>query len=559
MTPSLLTGPDFRRMIQGAASRVEVEKETINALNVFPVPDGDTGTNMSLTLSAAVAGLSQQETHSLGHLASSVALGSLMGARGNSGVILAQVLRGFAQGLTGKESATHDEVAKAFQYGILFAYSAVSAPVEGTILSVLRGIAKGARDAVRTRADMRGVLEVGIQAGERALAKTPDQLPILKECGVVDAGGYGLLVFLKGCLRGLVTEQPESLDEVPVAPPPPPPLLQVEPKLAGPRQPEVQQLRFHYCTELIIKGDHLPDRSLEGALNLLGDSLVLVQDKGLAKVHVHTNHPGRVLEHCLQLGSLHMIKIDNMMDQHSEKVLGETQKGTPDLSEVQHLEAAERGLALVSVAAGEGISRLFRSLGVAEVVTGGQTMNPSVYDLLQAVNRVPARRVMVLPNNGNIIPAAAQLPELTDKEVTIVPTRTIQEGLAAALAFNPALPPEENSLEMKVRAQKVKSGEVTFAVRSATYKGEHLAEGALLGISGKEILTSGEDLDNVVVNLIKAMLEEGDEILSLFYGKDVSAEEAETLARRLENEFPELEVELQEGGQPLHYYLIAIE
>lgn len=546
----ILYAEDFKKMIIGAAYFFSREKETINSLNVFPVPDGDTGTNMSMTLIAAAEGCLDYRGASIGELSAIAARRALMGARGNSGVILSQFLRGLARGLREKISISPAGLSKAFQYGVVYAYKAVSRPVEGTILTVSREMARGARAAARNDHKLDRVLEEAIRSGREALDRTTEQLPVLKEAGVVDAGGMGLVVFLEGCRTSLRHSLGEILEMGRLSLP-----AREAPHQAKEAPP--LQLPHPYCTELLIKGD-VDSARLRSRLEPLGDSLLVVPDEQLTKIHIHTAVPDQVLKVCLACGTLHDIKIENMLDQHTQTV-----QKKADIEPMVTLPArddtAARRSGIIAVSFGEGFRDIFLNLGAEEVVFGGQTMNPKVEDLVAAVQNLSGSRGIILPNNKNIIMVAQQVPGLTSKEVAVLQTRTLPQGLAALIAYNRELDFKENLERMQAAAGRVKSGEVTYATRSTQVNGLPVNKGDCMGLQEGIIRFCGPDRQQVTLDLVAAMLGPEDEIVTVFYGREVPEDEAAALARQIEKNHSQVEVELKYGGQPIYYYIIAVE
>lgn len=566
-----LNGNDLRHMIMEACKYFELYKESINDLNVFPVPDGDTGTNMSLTMMAAAKELQTLESESIGKVAHVAAHSSLMGARGNSGVILSQLFRGIARGLSGKDEARLPELGRAFQYGIVYAYNAVSKPVEGTILTVAREVAKGSRDAIQTHLEFTDLLRIGIESGKKALERTPELLPVLKEAGVVDAGGLGLIVFLEGCLHSMLKRTAKkqgvtyldedgtlSLVEIPE---------QTAPKITSGDISEEFDPGLPYCTELIIKGSGISSQKIRKSLEHLGDSLLVAGENELVKIHIHTGHPGDVLEACLSQGSIHDIKIDNMIDQFREtqwgrssrdldKTLAEKPVGAQPVKPVAKVPG---GIGVVTISSGEGLAAIFSSLGSDKIISGGQSMNPSVKEIVDAVKEVSSDDVIILPNNSNIRLSAEQAADLLDKDVMIVDTRSLPQGLAAMLGLDKKKTLLENHQEMCKRANQVKTGEVTYATRDATVDNIRVNKGNIIGISDGKLLVSGSSVEGAARDLIKAILTGEDEVLTLFYGRDVTGQQAQEIVELLSKEHPDLEIELHYGGQPLYYYLLSIE
>lgn len=551
-----INAADFQKMIIGASYFFDREKETINALNVFPVPDGDTGTNMSMTLAAAAEAALIYRGDAIGEIAVETASSALMGARGNSGVILSQLLRGIARGLQGKREAYPEDLSKAFQYGVVYAYKAVSKPVEGTILTVARETARGARSAARSGADLCGIIETAIENGREALARTTEMLPVLKEAGVVDAGGLGLVVFLEGCLFAVQHALGEILTRKEAAE------VEAEEKSTAGMEAlspaGALDLAHPYCTEVIIKGAPAA-AELKNRLEPLGDSLLVVGQDEISKVHLHTAEPGGVLSICLEYGSLHEIKIDNMTDQHRHAFNLQTPVETVvTLSGPRKLKGID-DTGIIAVSFGEGIKELFLSLGADEIVFGGQTMNPRVEDLFNAVQRIPTDRVMILPNNKNIQMVAQQVQKICAKEVAVIGSRTIAQGLAALVAFNPAVDFNENIHLMEESLGQIKSGEATYATRDTVIKGKKVSRGSYLGLYDGQLCSAGEELTLTTLDLIARMLDDNDELVTILYGKEIAREEAEAFAEAVEKTYPHVEVELKYGGQPIYYYILAIE
>ncbi|MDU2063208.1 MAG: DAK2 domain-containing protein [Sporomusaceae bacterium] len=537
----LINGEEFRQMIRGAYSAFLRDHEAINRLNVFPVPDGDTGTNMMLTIQSAVKGLEEAPQGGIGFLSKRASDSAILGARGNSGVILAQIFRGLARGLTGKQKATSSELGKAFQYGILYAYRAVSTPVEGTILTVAKGIAKGAHRAVRDEKPFLEILAEAIQAGEEALQRTPDLLPALKAAGVVDAGGQGLLSFLAGCAEGLAGKSiaaplPQiSSSEGPSA---------ASVAFAGSRQ-ETFTIAHPYCTEFIVQPCSLSVAKVREVLQPFGESLIVAPGDELVKVHIHSAHPGLVLEQALTWGAVHKIKIDNMADQHQH---------------LQHYNAAPvKKLSVISVVSGDGLEKIMAELGAAQCIAGGQTMNPPVEDFVAAVHSGQAERYILLPNNKNIVLAAAQAKKLLGERLEMIPTTTIPQGLAALTAFQEALSLEENLKNMKEAAEAVQSGSVTQAVRDSVVQGNPVKTGEYIGLKGSKVVCSAETLFAALKELAAKLVQKESSLITLYYGDSVSEAAAEEMASDLGWAFPALEVEVYYGGQPNYHFYLSVE
>lgn len=532
----VITGNDFKRMIAGAYSAFLLEYERINELNVFPVPDGDTGTNMLRTLSAVAAAVAEAKEEGIGSLAKRAADSAIMGARGNSGVILSQIFRGLGRGLAGKHEASSAELGKAFQYGVLYAYRAVSKPVEGTILTVAKGIAKGAHQAVRADLPISDILGAAIGAGSAELKRTPELLPALKSAGVVDAGGRGLIVFLQGCLEGLggdfvATEASFEMRHK---------ASRVMPRIE-------MDIARPYCTEFIIKQTKVAVGEVKGALEKMGDSLIVAAGGDMVKVHVHTGHPGAVLEQAIGWGTLHDIKIDNMADQH-RMTLTDPKARTP-----------RRKTAVISVAAGVGLERMMKELGAAITISGGQSMNPSVEEFIEAAHREFAESYLILPNNRNILLAAAQVKKLLGDRVEIVPSENTPQGLAALVAYDAALGLKENAARMAEAMQGVKEASITKAVRDSMVGDALVKEGAFIGVVGGKVKLYGDTLDQVLLQTVQAIAGVGSEIVTLYYGRELQEDEAASLAHRLMEALPDLEVEIYEGGQPNYHFVLSVE
>jgi len=546
-----IDGALFRKMILSGANNLAAQKEQVDALNVFPVPDGDTGTNMSLTMEAAAREVLNLKADSLEKVAGAAAMGSLMGARGNSGVILSQIFRGLAQGLKGG-SADGKQLARALQMAVDTAYKGVMKPVEGTILTVAREAAKAAGQAARQGGTALAVWAEACHRGGETLAKTPDMLPVLKQVGVVDAGGKGLLVIMDGALAAL---RGEEISDLPEPGPDNLTLRVAQPNTQPTGQEDLGSIEFQYCTEFIVKGANLPLEDMRSHLARYGDSLLVVGEGDIAKVHVHSNHPGQVLEYCLKFGSLHHVKINNMVEQSEER----KQSLQESHGEREVPSGETKPFGIVAVGVGEGLKKILASLGVDEIVEGGQTLNPSTEDLVKAINRVPAPKVLVLPNNKNIILAAQQAKELVGKEFFLVPSRSIPQGIAALVTVDPEKPAEDNHRRMMQVVEQVHTGEVTYAVRDSSYDGRDIRQGDILGLADDEIVVVGGDIPRVTADLLAAMVKEEHEIVTIYYGQETDGGSAEQLVTELKEKFPRLEFELHEGGQPLYYYAFSIE
>jgi len=551
ISEKIIDGMLFRKMLVGGYINLAEKAEEINKLNVFPVPDGDTGTNMSLTLGAAVKGMDHSRDTGIGRMTDLAAANALMGARGNSGVILSQFLRGVARGLSGKEKAGLLELAKAFQYGVVMAYRAVSRPVEGTILTVAREMARGARKASREGLPLTALLEVVVESGKKALERTTMQLPALREAGVVDAGGYGFLVIMEGCLKALKgeidTQNYEEINKGSI-------------KDDGGQIFSPDYLTFNYCTEFFIKGTGIHIAKIKKELEALGDSLIVVGDPNLVKVHIHTNHPGEVLEICLKRGSLHKIKIDNMVDQHrnafgfNEKDLLEEENGFEKEQEL-HNEGVRTNV--IAVCNGAGLEEIFNSLGCV-VINGGPTMNPQVRDFVEAMRNLEGD-IIILPNDKNIRLAAEQAVQLVNKRAVVLPTEDIPQGITAAAAYKSTESLEKNLEVMKAQYKEVKSGGVTYAVRDTFLLGKKICKNDIIGLIGGQIAASGKEPNDVLKEVLRKMVDKKDEIITVFCGEMVGEENVAKIKDLIEKEYPDKEVEVLYGGQPLYYYLVAVE
>ena len=539
-----IDGAAFRRMVISAAAAIEINKQHINELNVFPVPDGDTGTNMSMSLNNAVADLKRAEDPTLTQAADITASALLRGARGNSGVILSLLFRGIAKSLKGCEEATGERFAAAMQTGVENADKAVMKPAEGTILTVARLAAVGAQDAVKENDYVELAIEAAMERGKLALEDTVNQNPVLKKAGVVDAGGVGWITILGAMLSSLRGEDviaPEAGQEAAVK------------DEASFSDFNTEDITFSYCTEFIVSRDNENDpEALRAWLDTMGDSLVLVEDDEIIKVHVHTNHPGEVIEKALTYGGLVTVKIENMRLQHTEKVLSEAEKNN-------QIAKPEKRYGMVAVCAGDGLSAVFKDLGADQVIRGGQTMNPSTQDILQAINRTPADTVFVFPNNKNIIMAAEQTQPLTEKQVVVVRSRTVPQGISAMLAFDPDASVEENLEAMREARHSVSTMQVTYAARNSDFDGHAIHEGDYLALYGSALFGTSRDINSLIKGLAEKTASEGKEIVTIFYGEDIDEKTAEKALKIFEKTCPNAEISLISGGQPVYYYLISAE
>lgn len=534
-------------MIKSAAAHLKNNRKLIDDLNVFPVPDGDTGTNMSLTFSGATEMVFENEYSHSGKLLSALASASLRNARGNSGVILSQIIRGFAKALENKEALTVLDIKDAFVSAKTTAYRAVMKPTEGTILTVIREISEFAEQSFADFDDLLDFLKAIVDAGNKSLDNTPNLLPALKKAGVVDAGGKGLMTLIEGAYIALESGNAVEPEDKTVS------------QTAKKAQSTDADIKFLYCTEFIINKNEARNISqFRTAIADKGDCMLVIDDEDIVKVHIHTNHPGFVLEQAIKLGELTNLKIDNMKYQHDERTETESSaENAPVGTKVKDEPSKKYGFAAVS--AGEGLSEIFRSLGVDQIIEGGQTMNPSTQDLLSAVEKIPAEVVFILPNNKNIILAADQVDALTDKTVFVVPTVNIPEGISALTAFDESAEPDTNLAAMKDFASLVKCGQVTFAARDTNLDGTEIKFGDCLAVCGKEISAVTQTPEDAVIALCEKMVDDESGIISIYYGEDISEDNASTLAESLEKKFPELDVSLIQGGQPVYFYIVSVE
>ena len=540
----IMNGADFRRMVISAAASVELHKQQLNELNVFPVPDGDTGTNMSMTINAAVSDLRKAEDPSLEKAASITASALLRGARGNSGVILSLLFRGLSKKLKGVQECDGVLWAEALQEGVDAAYKAVMKPAEGTILTVSRLAAAAARKAAEENNHIEFVQEAAIAEAKVALADTVNQNPVLKKAGVVDAGGKGWLLVLEAMLcvlRGEDIVAPEGSEATEVR------------ESASFDDFDTEDITFTYCTEFIIQRENDMDpEKLRDFLSSLGDSLVLVDDDEIIKVHVHTNDPGKALHEAMDYGSFITVKIENMRLQHTEKVMTEMEKN-PKIAE------PEKALGVVSVCAGNGLADVFMNLGVDQIISGGQTMNPSTQDILEAVNKVPAETVFVLPNNKNIIMAAEQVQALTPKNVVVIPSKTVPQGVTAMLSFNPEGSVEENTEALTEALDTVETMQITYAARNSDFDGYDIHEGDYLALYGSQLFGTSQDIRVLLRALAEKVRDDGKEYITIYYGADVKEKHAQKAADIFADICPDADVNLLCGGQPVYYYLISAE
>ena len=545
----------LQKMFLAGAKGLEAKKEYINELNVFPVPDGDTGTNMTMTIMAAAKDVANLQNPTLTELGKAISSGSLRGARGNSGVIMSQIFRGFVKELKGLDIIDVTALGNGVQHAAETAYKAVMKPKEGTILTVAKAGADKSMDLL-VNGDTDDIIkfcdEVAAEM-EEALLQTPELLPVLKQAGVVDSGGEGLMTFIRGALDALKGKATDFTVNTGTA-------TRVVNGSVG--ASEEEDIRFGYCTEFIImleRGEDVVESQLKEYLQKIGDCVVVVADDDIVKVHVHTNDPGLAIQKALTYGSLTSMKIDNMREEHQEKVIRDAQKVAESASAPKKEEPRKEN-GFIAVAAGDGLADIFRDLGVDYVIEGGQTMNPSTDDVLSAIEQVNADNIFVLPNNGNIILAANQAKNLTeDKEVYVVPSKNIPQGIAAMISFVSGRSAAENAESMEEEMQLIKSGQVTYAVRDTNMDGKDIKQGDFMGLTDKTIVSVGSDLQGTAKELIESLLDEDSELVSLYYGSDATKEQAEQLAEDIENTHEDVEVEVQYGGQPVYSYFISVE
>lgn len=559
MAVNTINAQMLQKMFLAGAGRIEAKKEWINELNVFPVPDGDTGTNMSMTIMSAAREVEQIENPTMETLARAISMGALRGARGNSGVILSQLFRGFTKKIKDKEEIDLAILASAFCKAADTAYKAVMKPKEGTILTVARGMADKAADIALETEDLAQAMEMIIQEGEAVLARTPDMLPVLKQAGVVDSGGQGLMEVLKGavdCFMGretviIPTTSGKSASAVNV-----------------PSDIDTADIKFGYCTEFIIMLEksfsQTDENQFKAFLESIGDSIVCVNDEDIVKVHVHTNDPGLAIQKGLSFGSLTSMKIDNMREEHHERLIKDAQKLAAKQAEEANNPQVDLGpekeYGFIVVSIGRGMNEIFRGLGADSIIEGGQTMNPSTEDILRAVESVNAKTVFILPNNKNIILAAEQAKMLVEnKQVMVIPSTTIPQGIAAMINYIDGDSAEDNLAHMTEEMGNVRSGQLTYAVRDTELDGKVIKEGDIMGIGDKGIEAVGQDIEATAIELVGALAEDEAELISIYYGEDVKEADAIALSEKLQEMYSDCDIELQYGGQPIYYYVLSVE
>ena len=550
----------LRKMFLSGAKNLEIKKNWINELNVFPVPDGDTGTNMTLTIMSAATEVNKLSDASIDELAKAISAGSLRGARGNSGVILSQLLRGFTKVIRDHNEIDGETIALSFQKAVETAYKAVMKPKEGTILTVARAMADKAVQ-IEDKENLETFFESVIKEGDETLARTPEMLPVLKEAGVVDSGGQGLMTVLHGAIDAFNGLEIELEFEAP------------EVHIKSTSEPiSTDEIKFGYCTEFIVKLDkeftEEDEDNMKSYLASLGDSLVFVAGDDIVKVHVHTNHPGKAFEKGLEYGQLTRMKVDNMREEHQERLFRseevqaarDKERRTEEELQAAKKEEPRKQTAFISVTIGDGLSELFKQLGVDVLIQGGQTMNPSTDDMLNAIAEAHAENVFILPNNKNVILAANQAQELTtDCNVFVIPTKTIPQGITAVVSYVPDKSPEDNAADMTEEIESVKTGEVTYAVRDTKIDGVEIKSGDIMGIGDNGILAVGSDVSDVVMKMLEKITDEDSELISIYNGSDYSDEAAEALCERIQEAYPDVDVEVNDGGQPIYYIILSVE
>ena len=547
----------LRKMFLAGAANLEAKKELINELNVFPVPDGDTGTNMTLTIMSAAKEVQALEDPDMVSMAKAISSGSLRGARGNSGVILSQLLRGFTKEIREYKEIDTIILAKACDRATATAYKAVMKPKEGTILTVAKGISQKAAELAETTDDLEVFLPEVISHAEQVLEETPELLPVLKEAGVVDSGGQGLLEVIRGAYDAFLGKEIDytSIETVPGT------------KMVKPDQQAEADIKFGYCTEFIIMTEKpftaKDETEFKAYLESIGDSIVCVADDDIVKIHVHTNDPGLAIQKALTYGQLSRMKIDNMREEHQEKLIRDAEKVA-----VQQAEAAElkkkkeprKPVGFIAVSIGDGMNEIFRELGVDYIIEGGQTMNPSTDDMLTAIDEVNADHIFILPNNKNIILAANQAQTLTkDKDIIVIPTKTVPQGITAVISYMPEADVDTNLEAMQDAVKNVKTGQVTYAVRDTKIDDKVIHEGDIMGIGDQGILSVGQSVEDTTKDMLAQLVDEDSELISLYYGQDIQAEDAEKFTQALEDIYPDIDIDVHMGGQPIYYYVLSVE
>ena len=544
----------FRKMFLAGAANLEAKKEFINELNVFPVPDGDTGTNMTLTIMSAAKEVQSLENADMLTIAKAISSGSLRGARGNSGVILSQLLRGFT-----KEIREHKEIdavilAKACERATATAYKAVMKPKEGTILTVAKGISRNAEELAETTEDLEVFIPEVIKYAEEVLAQTPEMLPVLKEAGVVDSGGQGLLEVIHGAYDAFLGKE---IDYAAIE-------ASGGTKMVKPSQQAEADIKFGYCTEFIIMTEkEFTDKNeaeFKAYLESIGDSIVCVADDDIVKIHVHTNDPGLAIQKALTYGQLSRMKIDNMREEHQEKLIKDAEKAAAQQASEKKKKEPRKSVGFIAVSIGEGMNEIFRELGADYIIEGGQTMNPSTDDMLSAIDEVNADHIFILPNNKNIILAANQAQSLTDdKDIIVIPTKTVPQGITAIISYMPEADVDTNIEALEEAIKNVKTGQVTYAVRDTHIDDKEIHEGDIMGIGDRGILAVGQSVEETTKEMLAQLVDEESELISLYFGQDVLEEDAENFAQEVEELYPDVDVDVHMGGQPIYYYVLSVE
>lgn len=562
MVIKTIDAPLLKKMFLAGASNIEAKKEYINELNVFPVPDGDTGTNMSMTIMSAAREVNAIEDVTMASLAKAISSGSLRGARGNSGVILSQLFRGFTKEIKECDVIDVTILANAVSHAAETAYKAVMKPKEGTILTVAKGAAQKAMELVGETDDIVYFADEVIKYMKEVLAQTPEMLPVLKTAGVVDSGGQGLVEVVEGAYNALIGKAVDINISVPNAKP----NLDAVASSGGAKLEDVD-IKFGYCTEFIImlekKFDDKDEKKFKSYLESIGDSIVCVADDDIVKIHVHTNDPGLAIQKALTYGSLTKMKIDNMREEHNER-FGNTTSASAKIEEVETKvpvqEMARKDVGFIAVSIGEGLNEIFEGLGADYIIKGGQTMNPSTEDMLNAIDNINADNIFILPNNGNIILAAEQAKNIVeDKNIIVVPTKTIAQGITALISYVEDCSVEDNLESMIEAIGNVKTGQVTYAVRDTELDGKVIKQNDIMGIGDKVIEAVGQDISEVTCELVANMVDDDSELISIYYGEDIKEEDANALSKKLEEKYPDLDVELNYGGQPIYYYILSVE
>lgn len=544
----------FRKMFLAGAANLEAKKEFINELNVFPVPDGDTGTNMTLTIMSAAKEVQSLENADMLTIAKAISSGSLRGARGNSGVILSQLLRGFT-----KEIREHKEIdavilAKACERATATAYKAVMKPKEGTILTVAKGISRKAEELAETTEDLEVFIPEVIKYAEEVLVQTPEMLPVLKEAGVVDSGGQGLLEVIHGAYDAFLGKE---IDYAAIE-------ASGGTKMVKPSQQAEADIKFGYCTEFIIMTEkEFTDKNeaeFKAYLESIGDSIVCVADDDIVKIHVHTNDPGLAIQKALTYGQLSRMKIDNMREEHQEKLIKDAEKAAAQQASEKKKKEPRKPVGFIAVSIGEGMNGIFRELGADYIIEGGQTMNPSTDDMLSAIDEVNADHIFILPNNKNIILAANQAQSLTDdKDIIVIPTKTVPQGITAIISYMPEADVDTNIEALEEAIKNVKTGQVTYAVRDTHIDDKEIHEGDIMGIGDRGILAVGQSVEETTKEMLAQLVDEESELISLYFGQDVLEEDAENFAQEVEELYPDVDVDVHMGGQPIYYYVLSVE